>query len=182
MVLKDKIIEQRKRAGLSQEQLADILGVTRQSVSKWELGDSVPDVEKILQMSALFAVTTDYLLKGVTPQGYAAAPQAGAPTQKLLLPWTKIGGAVLCVLSFLGIMVLWVLSVAHPCIYNGIDGFRGFLLSYDAVWLFIFVIVLGIAGLYLLSYERLLKWWRPYMDSLKNQPAFTSIPTNDPKE
>ena len=56
----DKIINLRKKAGWSQEELAGRLGVTRQSVSKWEGAQSVPDIEKIVQLSRLFSVTTDY--------------------------------------------------------------------------------------------------------------------------
>ena len=63
MILADKIIFQRKKAGWSQEELAEQLGVTRQSVSKWEGAQSVPDMDKILQMSRIFNVSTDYLLK-----------------------------------------------------------------------------------------------------------------------
>lgn len=63
MILADKIIALRKRAGWSQEELAQQLGVTRQSVSKWEGAQSVPDMDKVLQMSRLFGVSTDYLLK-----------------------------------------------------------------------------------------------------------------------
>ena len=63
MILADKIIELRKKASWSQEELAAQLGVTRQSVSKWEGAQSVPDMEKVVQMSRLFGVTTDYLLK-----------------------------------------------------------------------------------------------------------------------
>ena len=63
MIFADKLIALRKKAGWSQEELAEQLGVTRQSVSKWEGAQSVPDIDKILQMSRLFGVTTDYLLK-----------------------------------------------------------------------------------------------------------------------
>ena len=63
MILADKIIALRKKAGWSQEELAQQLGVTRQSVSKWEGVQSIPDLDKILQMSRIFGVSTDYLLK-----------------------------------------------------------------------------------------------------------------------
>lgn len=63
MILADKIIEQRKKCGWSQEELADKLGVTRQAVSKWESAQSVPDLERILELGRLFGVSTDYLLK-----------------------------------------------------------------------------------------------------------------------
>ena len=63
MILAEKIVTLRKRAGWSQEELAAQLGVSRQSVSKWEGAQSVPDMQKVVQMSRLFGVTTDYLLK-----------------------------------------------------------------------------------------------------------------------
>lgn len=63
MIFADKLILLRKKAGWSQEELADQMNVTRQSVSKWEGAQSVPDLEKMLRLSELFGVSTDYLLK-----------------------------------------------------------------------------------------------------------------------
>lgn len=63
MILSEKIVLMRKKAGWSQEELAEQLKVSRQSVSKWELGASIPDLDKILRLSKLFGVSTDYLLK-----------------------------------------------------------------------------------------------------------------------
>ena len=63
MILADKIINLRKKAGWSQEDLAEMIGVSRQSVSKWEGAQSVPDMDKILRLSRIFGVSTDYLLK-----------------------------------------------------------------------------------------------------------------------
>lgn len=63
MKLSEKIIELRKAVGWSQEQLADRLDISRQSVSKWESGTSVPELDKIVKMSDIFNVSTDYLLK-----------------------------------------------------------------------------------------------------------------------
>jgi len=63
MIFADKLIALRKKCGWSQEELAEKMNVTRQSVSKWEGAQSVPDLNKILQLSELFGVSTDYLLK-----------------------------------------------------------------------------------------------------------------------
>jgi transcriptional regulator with XRE-family HTH domain len=63
MILADKLIDLRKKNGWSQEELADRLEVSRQSVSKWESAQSVPDMNRILKLSELFGVSTDYLLK-----------------------------------------------------------------------------------------------------------------------
>ncbi len=67
MNIADRILNLRKSKGISQEELADKMGVSRQSVSKWESEQSTPDVEKIILMSEFFEVTTDYLLKGIEP-------------------------------------------------------------------------------------------------------------------
>ena len=63
MILADKIINLRKKNGWSQEELAETLGVTRQSISKYEGAQSIPDLDKILKLSEIFGVTTDYLIK-----------------------------------------------------------------------------------------------------------------------
>ena len=85
MILADKITALRKKAGWSQEELAEQLGVTRQSVSKWEGAQSVPDMDKVVQMSRLFGVTTDFLLKDelseeedYTRENKAKSPVIGA--------------------------------------------------------------------------------------------------------
>ena len=62
-MLAEKIMSLRKQKGWSQEQLAEQLGVSRQAVSKWESGISIPDLDKVVNMSTLFGVCTDYLLK-----------------------------------------------------------------------------------------------------------------------
>ena len=67
MILADKIIEERKKLGFSQEELAEKLSVSRQAVSKWESAQSIPDLQKIIAMSQLFSVSTDYLLKDDAP-------------------------------------------------------------------------------------------------------------------
>jgi transcriptional regulator with XRE-family HTH domain len=63
----DRIQSLRKTQGLSQEELAEKVGVSRQAVSKWESEQSVPDLDKVIIMSEYFDVTTDYILKGIEP-------------------------------------------------------------------------------------------------------------------
>lgn len=68
MKIADRIQRLRKLKGISQEELAAQVGVSRQAVSKWESEQSTPDLEKIIIMSEYFGVTTDYILKGVETQ------------------------------------------------------------------------------------------------------------------
>jgi len=67
MTLNEKIFYYRKALGLSQEELAARVGVSRQSVSKWELGEATPEVDKLLALARAFGVTTDELLSGEPP-------------------------------------------------------------------------------------------------------------------
>lgn len=75
-MLSEQIRLCRKRAGLSQEELADRLEVSRQAISKWEMGQSTPDPEKIVRMSELFGISTDELLKAQPAPAAPAAPQS----------------------------------------------------------------------------------------------------------
>lgn len=84
MILADKIIQLRKKSGWSQEELAHQLGVTRQSVSKWEGGQSVPDLERVLQMSRVFGVSTDYLLKDELEDSPIPVPAEDQPEEENL--------------------------------------------------------------------------------------------------
>ena len=62
MKLAEKLFELRKEKGWSQEKLAEQINVSRQSISKWESGQVLPEIEKIIELSKIFQVTTDYLL------------------------------------------------------------------------------------------------------------------------
>ena len=63
MLLSDKLIQLRRSRGMSQEDLANEIGVSRQSVSKWEGAQAVPDLDKLVKIADFFGVSTDYLLK-----------------------------------------------------------------------------------------------------------------------
>ena len=63
MRFEEKIVELRKQKGLSQEELAEQLGVSRQAVSRWELGQTLPYIPNLLQLCELFGVSADYLVK-----------------------------------------------------------------------------------------------------------------------
>ena len=73
MNISDRIQSLRKAKGITQEQLADAVGVSRQAVSKWEAEQSVPDLERVVAMAEYFDVSTDYLLRGIEP-----APKKGS--------------------------------------------------------------------------------------------------------
>ena len=74
MEFNNKLYELRKQKGFSQEELANRLNVSRQTVSKWELGDSTPDMEKLVAISDLFGISLDELVMNKAPEP-AHAPQ-----------------------------------------------------------------------------------------------------------
>lgn len=74
-MFEQRLYRLRKERGISQEELADIVGVSRQAVQKWESGASQPNMDNLVAISAYFSVTLDYLLKGTQP------PPAGDPPQ-----------------------------------------------------------------------------------------------------
>ena len=78
MTLSGKILYCRKRAGLSQEALAEKLGVSRQAVSKWETGEAVPELSKLVLLAAAFGVTTDWLLSESEPEPEPVEPPASS--------------------------------------------------------------------------------------------------------
>ncbi len=80
MKFADKLIQLRKKAGWSQEELAEQMDVTRQSISKWEGEQSIPDVEKIIRLSKLFGVSTDYLLKDEMEDNDGSVISSNLPT------------------------------------------------------------------------------------------------------
>ncbi len=69
----------RKKSGLTQVELAERLGVSRQAISKWEVGTAVPSIESLVSLSALYGVTVDSLLKGCPEDSGESAPQAQTP-------------------------------------------------------------------------------------------------------
>ena len=103
----EKLQKLRKERGWSQEELANRITVSRQAVSKWELGTAVPDTDNIVQLSELFGVTTDYLIKDGLDcdEDIPAVARTAANVRKLL-----IAGIVTLVLGVIIIGVLLTLS------------------------------------------------------------------------
>ncbi len=115
MAFSEKLYELRKKSGLSQEQLAEQLGVSRQAVSKWESDKAVPESETLVAISQYFHVSLDYLLKdsiSVGSEEAAAAeqdlPKKDAGRQKRILGLTACIGGILC-------LIIWgIVSIFQP--------------------------------------------------------------------
>ena len=140
MKLPEKIQRERKKMGLSQEKLAEKIGVSRQAITKWENGLASPELEKIVSLSECFKVSTDYLLKdNITER----------------MSWRTWLGGSLFGISALIIFVLWRLSVRFPIsgmTGNGVHltGFSGFLGFHGILHESYVIVAIGIIGLILL--------------------------------
>ena len=117
MILADKIIRLRKKNGWSQEELAEKMQVSRQAVSKWEGAQTIPDLEKILMLSNLFGVTTDYLLKDeiedeeFTDESNTSVKRITLEQANDFLEWRKSAsvriavGTLLCVIAVIPLLI-----------------------------------------------------------------------------
>lgn len=114
----EKLQKLRRQAGLSQEELAGQLGVSRQAVSRWELEGVLPDAGKIVALSRIFSVSTDYLLKdeleipetATTPPEISRQPAEVVPAKKVAGKGFLIAACITGGLGLLGFLVIAVLS------------------------------------------------------------------------
>ena len=104
MGLNDRIVELRKRRGMSQEELAERLNVSRQAVSRWETGTAMPDAANLLQLSRIFGVSTDYLL-GAEPSREKEWGKSPAEDGRIL-PYLIILEVMAVLLQFLTTVIL----------------------------------------------------------------------------
>ncbi len=127
MILADKIMNLRKRSGWSQEELAEKMRVSRQAVSKWEGAQAVPDIEKILMLSQLFGVTTDYLLKDEIEDEEFTDDVAPVPVKRIslaqaneFLEWRKraanriAAATFLCIAAVIPLLLLGTATELLP--------------------------------------------------------------------
>ena len=124
MALSEKLYELRKKSGLSQEQLAEQLDVSRQAISKWESGKAVPESNTLISISKFFNVTLDYLMKEDAPAASETEPAQG---EEKNLPFTNTGrnkripGLVVC-LGGIACLIVWgLISILLPSTSNQIS-------------------------------------------------------------
>lgn len=130
MNIADILLNLRKSKGISQEELADKIGVSRQAVSKWESGQSIPELDKIILLSDYYGVTTDYILKGTEPI-------ADMPKKKADARIFSIAGSILNFIGLVVAIIIWneaqtpvsvavgLVVMAFGCMIFAIGQFRG---------------------------------------------------------
>lgn len=116
MTFGDKLQALRKSKGMSQEQLASQLSVSRQAISKWELNSSIPDTENIIRISEIFNVTTDYLLKDYIENSSHTINQVyEQPTRQKK---RGLAAIIMMVVGGIGVLTFWILSSIYPVVMS----------------------------------------------------------------
>ena len=133
MEFSEKLLTLRKANNLTQEQLAEKLDVSRQSVSKWESGQATPEMERITQLSAVFNVTTDYLLKSSEINDLSVKTEMLEKQQQNILQREKRQKQILgCVMYSVAIYLIFFAAcvVQHYCfVYYHVSGSKSVILA-----------------------------------------------------
>lgn len=161
MALGETLTDLRKAKGLSQEQLAEELDITRQTISKWELNQSTPDINYLVQLSDFFCVSTDYLIKGEQSNNAPDCDNTdfeSSNTEHIetrsssckIYTWCFYLGAISTGVSLIGIIAFVICSALHPwgALVGNMyfEGLMGFLIGTKTLWFFIILSALFIAG------------------------------------
>lgn len=112
MELTERLIHLRKEQGLTQQQLAERLEVSRQAVSRWELGEAAPTMENLRRLSGLYGVPLSHLLDGEEPE--KAAPSQEEAPRPLVSGRAVLAGAAIIALAILGAALLSVPASDGP--------------------------------------------------------------------
>ncbi len=147
-MLSKKLYKLRKNSGLSQEQLAEKLNVSRQAISKWESGTAVPESEKLVTISNYFGVSVDYLLKD--------EEEKAKDTDSSLEEKPKmIAGIIICIAGIISMIIWGLLSIFSPDASNQIS--ESSMITIDGNGIFLILCVVAIivgAGLLLKSKKK----------------------------
>ena len=149
MALSDKLYMLRKKSGLSQEQLAEQLIVSRQAISKWESGQSVPESEKLIAISNYFDVSLDYLLKDENEnESTDNAPETGT-IQNTSDRTNWFLGVIICVGGSVCVILWGLLSIFNPTVSNQLS--ESSMIQIDGNGIFLILCIVAIVvGAYLL--------------------------------
>ena len=159
MTLGEKLQRLRKARGMSQEELAARMGVSRQAASRWELNIALPDTENVVRLSELFGVTTDYLLKEREAEENPS-PEPGIPASKDRYSAQQRGGGILLALSLFGLLIMGILSSIQPTVSYYLDGsvaadgLIAWVRAHDLMWLLGLCLLGALVSVYLLVKPR----------------------------
>ena len=167
MTFSEKLVRLRRREGLSQEALAEALGVSRQAISRWEQGTALPDGAKLLPCARYFGVRVDWLLDEQQEWEDQAEKTAPPPVQRTAGRGWMIAGAVVLAVSLVGLLAMGICSSVFPAVVTeapaGVEwvhvytGLAAFLMYHHLDWLFALCLLTAAAGVWMLLRPQLQK-------------------------
>ena len=148
-MLSEKLYQLRKNSGLSQEQLAEQLNVSRQAISKWESGTAVPESEKLITISNYFGVSVDYLLKDDEEDKAKATVSVMEEKPRM------IAGIIICIAGIISMVIWGLLSIFSPEASDQISDSSMITIDGNGIFLILCVVAIVVgAGLLLKSKKK----------------------------
>ena len=144
MALSEKLYMLRKKSGLSQEQLAEQLNVSRQAISKWESGVSIPESDKLIAISNYFNVSLDYLMKEDNEQSKDTPQTEQSKSAQMADHTQRSVGFIICIGGIICLIVWGLLSVFNPTASNQIS--ESSMITIDGNGVFLILCVIAIVG------------------------------------
>ena len=147
-MLSEKLYKLRKKSGLSQEQLAEQLNVSRQAISKWEQGTAVPESEKLISISNYFGVTVDYLLKEDTKDTMNTTAEDVEENPKMK------AGIAICIAGIVSMVIWGLLSIFRPETSNQLSDSSMLTIDGNGIFLILCVVAIVVGASLLLKTKK----------------------------
>ena len=147
-MLSEKIYKLRKKSGLSQEQLAEKLTVSRQAISKWESGTAVPESEKLITISDYFGVSVDYLLKDDDDNKTNTTADTKEENSKM------IAGIIICIAGIVSMVIWGLISIFRPDASNQISDSSMITIDGNGIFLILCVVAIVVGASLLLKNKK----------------------------
>ena len=147
-MLSEKLYKLRKNSGLSQEQLAEQLNVSRQAISKWEQGTAVPESEKLISISNYFDVTVDYLLKDDTEDTMNTTDEVVEEKPQMM------AGIVICIAGIVSMVIWGLLSIFRPETSNQLSDSSMITIDGNGIFLILCVVAIVVGASLLLKSKK----------------------------
>ena len=147
-LLSEKLYKLRKNSGLSQEQLAEQLNVSRQAISKWEQGTAVPESEKLISISNYFGVTVDYLLKEDTADTTNTTAEVMEEKTKMM------AGIVICIAGVVSMVIWGLLSIFRPEASNQLSDSSMITIDGNGIFLILCIVAIVVGASLLLKSKK----------------------------
>lgn len=153
-MLSEKLYKLRKSSGLSQEQLAEQLNVSRQAISKWESGSAIPESEKLIAISDYFDVSVDYLLKDGKEDGVKAKEDKMEEGKTQDGKSKMMTGLIICIAGIVAMIVWGLVFIFNPERANQIGTSSFITIDGNGIFLILCVVTIFVGAILLLKSKK----------------------------